>query len=140
MSDPAFHMISDGPRPVAPFSHAVESDGWVTDGNKLVPPPRCMSPMCYELTTEEKASVALYQQRIFGHIKDVAPPGLKLDFLALVLLVWRDEVPMILGFPVQHNLLRLKGLMMEDSRLDGTALLKVSFAVTIRCGLTFLLR
>ena len=24
-----FHMISNGPRPVAPFSHAVESDGWV---------------------------------------------------------------------------------------------------------------
>ena len=26
---PDFHMISSGPRPVAPFSHAVESDGWV---------------------------------------------------------------------------------------------------------------
>lgn len=24
-----FHMISGGPRPVAPFSHAVEDDGWV---------------------------------------------------------------------------------------------------------------
>lgn len=23
------HMISSGPRPVAPFSHAVEADGWV---------------------------------------------------------------------------------------------------------------
>ncbi|MBS3847109.1 RidA family protein [Devosia sp. J2-20] len=23
------HMIASGPRPVAPFSHAVESDGWV---------------------------------------------------------------------------------------------------------------
>ncbi len=29
MSDPIFHMISNGPRPVAPFSHAVEQDGWV---------------------------------------------------------------------------------------------------------------
>ena len=29
MSGPLFHMISTGPRPVAPFSHAVESDGWV---------------------------------------------------------------------------------------------------------------
>lgn len=27
--DPKFHMISGGPRPVAPFSHAVETDGWV---------------------------------------------------------------------------------------------------------------
>ncbi|MFN3643286.1 MAG: RidA family protein [Gemmobacter sp.] len=26
---PLFHMIPGGPRPVAPFSHAVEADGWV---------------------------------------------------------------------------------------------------------------
>ena len=26
---PVFHMIAGGPRPVAPFSHAVEADGWV---------------------------------------------------------------------------------------------------------------
>jgi reactive intermediate/imine deaminase len=26
---PLFHMISGAPRPVAPFSHAVECDGWV---------------------------------------------------------------------------------------------------------------
>ncbi|MGV6811654.1 MAG: RidA family protein [Brevirhabdus sp.] len=26
---PEFHMITGGPRPVAPFSHAVEADGWV---------------------------------------------------------------------------------------------------------------
>ena len=29
MPDPMFHMISGGPRPVAPFSHAVEVNGWV---------------------------------------------------------------------------------------------------------------
>ncbi len=29
MNDRLFHMISSGPRPVAPFSHATESDGWV---------------------------------------------------------------------------------------------------------------
>ncbi|MEM8978557.1 MAG: RidA family protein [Pseudomonadota bacterium] len=29
MKVPLFHMIADGPTPVAPFSHAVESDGWV---------------------------------------------------------------------------------------------------------------
>lgn len=29
MSDMLYHMISSGPRPVAPFSHAVESNGWV---------------------------------------------------------------------------------------------------------------
>lgn len=29
MTSPLFHMISNGPRPVAPFSHATEIDGWV---------------------------------------------------------------------------------------------------------------
>src|SRR6185436_7193149 len=29
MSDLLFHMIAGAPRPVAPFSHAVEADGWV---------------------------------------------------------------------------------------------------------------
>ena len=29
MADPIFHMVQGGPRPVAPFSHAVECDGWV---------------------------------------------------------------------------------------------------------------
>lgn len=29
MSLPIHHMITSGPRPVAPFSHAVEADGWV---------------------------------------------------------------------------------------------------------------
>ncbi len=29
MSDALFHMIAGGPRPVAPFSHAVECDGFV---------------------------------------------------------------------------------------------------------------
>ncbi len=29
MSTPLFHMIAGAPTPVAPFSHAVEVDGWV---------------------------------------------------------------------------------------------------------------
>jgi reactive intermediate/imine deaminase len=29
VTDRLFHMIAGGPRPVAPFSHAVECDGWV---------------------------------------------------------------------------------------------------------------
>ena len=29
MSAPIFHMAADAPTPVAPFSHAVEADGWV---------------------------------------------------------------------------------------------------------------
>ena len=29
MTAPLFHMIAGGARPVAPYSHAVEADGWV---------------------------------------------------------------------------------------------------------------
>ncbi|HTZ80662.1 MAG TPA: RidA family protein [Stellaceae bacterium] len=29
MSSPVFHMIPGAPTPVAPFSHAVETDGWL---------------------------------------------------------------------------------------------------------------
>ena len=29
MSTPSFHMIDGAPRPVAPFSHVVEVDGWL---------------------------------------------------------------------------------------------------------------
>jgi len=29
MNQPIFHMISGAPDPVAPFSHAVEVDGWI---------------------------------------------------------------------------------------------------------------
>ena len=29
MSEALFHMVSGAPTPVAPFSHAVEADGWV---------------------------------------------------------------------------------------------------------------
>jgi 2-iminobutanoate/2-iminopropanoate deaminase len=29
MSMPIHHIIAAGPRPVAPFSHAVEADGWI---------------------------------------------------------------------------------------------------------------
>jgi len=32
MSAALFHMIPGAPRPVAPFSHAVEADGWVCLG------------------------------------------------------------------------------------------------------------
>src|SRR4030081_1932196 len=29
MNSPTFHMIAGAPTPVAPFSHAVETDGWL---------------------------------------------------------------------------------------------------------------
>ena len=29
MNGPLFHLFAEAPRPVAPYSHAVEADGWV---------------------------------------------------------------------------------------------------------------
>jgi len=29
MATPEFHLLREAPQPVAPFSHAVESDGWI---------------------------------------------------------------------------------------------------------------
>ena len=29
MADPIFHLLAGAPAPVAPYSHAVETDGWV---------------------------------------------------------------------------------------------------------------
>jgi reactive intermediate/imine deaminase len=40
MSDPKFLMISGAPTPVAPFSHAVEVDGWVFLTGQMPTDPR----------------------------------------------------------------------------------------------------
>ena len=37
---PIHHMIAAGPRPVAPFSHAVEADGWVFITGQMPTDPR----------------------------------------------------------------------------------------------------
>ena len=48
MTGPIFHMIADAPKPVAPYSHVVEADGWLfvtgqlatdPDDDSLPPPP-----------------------------------------------------------------------------------------------------
>lgn len=48
MGAPIFHMIPDAPKPVAPYSHVVEADGWLfvtgqlatdPDDDSLPPPP-----------------------------------------------------------------------------------------------------
>ena len=36
---PIFHMISGAPRPVAPYSHAVEQDGWLFITGQLATDP-----------------------------------------------------------------------------------------------------
>ena len=46
MSEPKFHMFPAAPEPVAPFSHAVEADGWVQlTGQMPTDPDRPSKPM-----------------------------------------------------------------------------------------------
>lgn len=39
MTDAFFHMIADAPTPVAPYSHAVEKDGWLFVTGQLATDP-----------------------------------------------------------------------------------------------------
>ena len=39
MTDPIFHMLAGVPAPVAPYSHAVETDGWVLITGQLATDP-----------------------------------------------------------------------------------------------------
>lgn len=39
MSNPIFHMIADAPKPVAPYSHVVEQDGWLFVTGQLATDP-----------------------------------------------------------------------------------------------------
>lgn len=39
MTGPVFHMLRDAPAPVAPYSHAVEMDGWVLVTGQLATDP-----------------------------------------------------------------------------------------------------
>ena len=46
MSAPLFHMIAPAPAPVAPYSHAVEADGWVfLTGQIPTDPDRDAAPL-----------------------------------------------------------------------------------------------
>ena len=58
MADPIFHLLAEGPTPVAPFSHAVEADGWViltgqmpTDPASPLPPEQQTLPDGVEAQT-----------------------------------------------------------------------------------------
>jgi len=53
MSDLLFHMIAGAPEPVAPFSHAVEADGWVFVTGQM-PFEGRSSASSYPLTIEEQ--------------------------------------------------------------------------------------
>lgn len=53
---PQFHMVAEGPRPVAPFSHAVESDGWVIlTGQMPTDPEAPDAPLPYGIVAQTRA-------------------------------------------------------------------------------------
>ena len=46
MSEPLYHMFARAPTPVAPFSHAVEADGWVQlTGQMPIDPDDAAKPL-----------------------------------------------------------------------------------------------
>ena len=56
MPSPLFHMIAGGPRPVAPFSHAVEADGWVfLTGQMPTDPQAPDAPLPEGVTAQTRA-------------------------------------------------------------------------------------
>ena len=64
MSLPIHHVISSGPRPVAPFSHAVEADGFVfVTGQMPTDPAAPDAPL--------PAGVEAQTRRVFENLKIV---------------------------------------------------------------------
>ena len=64
MSLPIHHMIASGPRPVAPFSHAVEADGWVFVTGQMPTDPSAPDAPLPE-------GVAAQTQRVIDNLKIV---------------------------------------------------------------------
>lgn len=64
MSLPIHHMIASGPRPVAPFSHAVEADGWVFVTGQMPTDPNAPDAPLPE-------GVAAQTQRVIDNLKIV---------------------------------------------------------------------
>ncbi|MFT5174626.1 MAG: 2-iminobutanoate/2-iminopropanoate deaminase [Gammaproteobacteria bacterium] len=71
MTEPVFHMIDAAPTPVAPFSHAVETDGWVlVTGQMPTDPDDAAAPL--------PAGVVAQTRRVMDNLAIVLA-GLGLD-------------------------------------------------------------
>ena len=84
-----FHMIEGGPRPVAPFSHAVEDDGWVFVTGQMPDTPSApgVLPAGIEAQTTARARISEAPaelaaldpgdlERLVGILEQVEPPPL----------------------------------------------------------------
>lgn len=64
MSDVLFHMVSGAPQPVAPFSHAVETDGWVfVTGQLPIDPDHFEAPL--------PEGIEAQTHKVFANLKSV---------------------------------------------------------------------
>ena len=71
MSLPVFHMIAGAPQPVAPFSHAVEADGWVfVTGQLPIDPDNFAAPL--------PDGIIAQTHKVFDNLKRVLA-GMDLD-------------------------------------------------------------
>jgi 2-iminobutanoate/2-iminopropanoate deaminase len=77
MSLPIHHLIASGPRPVAPFSHAVEADGWVfVTGQMPTDPDAPDAPL--------PGGIAAQTQRVIDNLKIVLGEiGLGLEHITM---------------------------------------------------------
>jgi reactive intermediate/imine deaminase len=77
MSLPIHHLIASGPRPVAPFSHAVEADGWVfVTGQMPTDPDAPDAPL--------PEGIAAQTQRVIDNLKIVLGEiGLGLEHITM---------------------------------------------------------
>ncbi len=72
MTEPIFHMVSGGPLPVAPFSHAVEADGWIFVTGQ-------MPNESDDRTRPLPAGIEAQTHQVMRNLKRVLQ-GVKLDF------------------------------------------------------------
>lgn len=68
MNDPLFHMVADAPVPVAPFSHAVETNGWVFVTGQLPIDPDDDSAPLPEGIEAQTHKVFKNLQRVLGSL------------------------------------------------------------------------
>ena len=86
MSLPIHHVISAGPRPVAPFSHAVEADGFVFVTGQMPTDPKAPDAPLPE-------GVEAQTRRVFENLKAVlAAAGASFDDVVRVAIYMTDLV------------------------------------------------
>jgi 2-iminobutanoate/2-iminopropanoate deaminase len=61
-----FHMIADGPKPVAPFSHAVESDGFVLVTGQMPDTPEAPGVLPEGIVAQTHAVMANLKKVLAG--------------------------------------------------------------------------